>query len=56
MKNTLVLFLAAVIIGSSIALFMINYYIPMEQFESENTPDHLKSILGNCDCQERDQS
>ena len=40
------------IIGTMLAV-LINHHISIREFESNNTPDQLRGIFGNCACQER---
>ena len=40
------------IVGVMLAV-LVNYHISIREYESNNTPEQLRGIFGNCACQER---
>ena len=52
MKTRLLIIIGIVLIISIICIVILNHYISVQrEFELNNTPEQLKEIIDNCNCQ-----
>ena len=53
MKTRFLVIIGIVLVVGALLAVLINYHNSIREYESNNTPDQLKGILGSCACQER---
>lgn len=53
MKTRIFVIVGLVLITGVMLAVLVNHHILVREFESNNTPDQLRGIFGNCACQER---
>lgn len=50
-KKQTAIIIGIVLIISVLGVLAFNHYMTVRNFELENTPDQLRGIFGNCNCQ-----